>query len=215
MEVALIAAGLIGCYLLGSVPTSVWVSKWFYHIDIREQGSGNAGATNTFRVLGPKAAIPVMIVDVSKGFIAVWMMQYFVPADFSENQLIYMQILAGLCAVAGHTWPLFAGFRGGKGVATLFGLAIYLYPVAVWVAVLVFVVILLSTGFVSLGSMLAGLVFSICANVFFPSHHTGLVVLSIVAALFVIFTHRQNIVRLAKGTENRFHFRKKKPHIPN
>lgn len=210
MEYILLAAGFIGAYLLGSVPTSVWVGRWFYHIDIREQGSGNAGATNTFRVLGPKAAIPVMIVDVTKGFLAVWMMQYFVPTAFSENQLIYVQILAGLSAVAGHTWPLFAGFRGGKGVATLFGLAIYLYPVAVWVAVIVFVVILLSTGYVSLGSVVAGIVFSISANVFFPSHHTGLVVLSIVAALFVIYTHRHNIVRLTKGTENRFYFRKKK-----
>ncbi len=203
MEYLLLALGFLVSYLLGSIPTSVWVGKWFFNKDIREEGSGNAGATNTFRVLGSWAAIPVMVVDVLKGVAAVLMIGYFVPDGLSNNQLIYIQITAGFCAVIGHALPVFAGFRGGKGVATLFGVGIVLYPLAVWVAVGVFVLVLVMTAYVSLGSMIGALVFSISALFIFPSNHLGLMLLAIVVSIFIIWTHRTNIGRLWKGEENR------------
>ena len=210
MEWIILAGGLLLAYLLGSIPTSVWVGKIFYHIDIREKGSGNAGATNTIRVLGVKAGIPVIIVDVAKGFFAVYLVHFFAPSTWSVSHLIYAQILAGFAAVLGHVYPVFAGFRGGKGVATLFGMAIAIYPSVIWIPVVVFVIILLSTGYVSLGSMLAGLSFPIADILIYHDHHPGKVVLAIIAALFLIFTHRKNIGRLRKGTENRFSYKKKK-----
>ena len=206
----ILAGGLLLAYLLGSIPTSVWVGKIFYHLDIREKGSGNAGATNTIRVLGVKAGIPVIIVDITKGFVAVYLMRFFTPSTWSVSHLIYAQILAGFIAVLGHVYPVFAGFRGGKGVATLLGMAIAIYPSVIWIPLVVFIVILLSTGYVSLGSMLAGLSFPFADILIYHDHHPGKVTLAIVAALFLIYTHRKNIVRLRKGTENRFSYKKKK-----
>lgn len=210
MEWILLAVGILLAYLLGSIPTSVWVGKIFYHIDIREKGSGNAGATNTIRVLGVKAGIPVIIVDVAKGFFAVYLMRFFIPASWSVSHLIYAQIIAGFAAVLGHVYPIFAGFRGGKGVATLLGMAIAIYPNVIWVPVVVFVIILFSTGYVSLGSILAGLSFPIADIIIYHDYHPGKVTLAVVAALFLIYTHRKNIRRLRNGTENRFSYKRKK-----
>ena len=209
MNTFIAITGVIAGYLAGSVPTSVWVGKWFYKKDVREEGSGNAGATNTFRVLGVKAAIPVIIIDILKGYMAVWMMQHYFSAGFSGDARTYWSIASGLAAVAGHAWPLFAAFRGGKGVATLFGVGIALFPISVWVAVIVFIVVLLSTGYVSLGSISGGLAFTISANLIFPVQHPGLIMLSVLATLFILWSHRKNIVRLWKGEENRFGFRNK------
>lgn len=210
MEWIILAAGMLLAYLLGSIPTSVWVGKIFYHVDIREKGSGNAGATNTVRILGFKAGIPVIIVDVTKGFLAVYFIRFFAPASWPNSHLVYTQILAGFLAVVGHVYPVFAGFRGGKGVASLLGMAIAIYPSAIWIPVVVFVVILFSTGYVSLSSMLAGLSFPFADILIYHDHHPGKVTLAIVAALFLIYTHRKNIARLRKGTENRFSYRKNK-----
>ncbi|MBN2639127.1 MAG: glycerol-3-phosphate 1-O-acyltransferase PlsY [Bacteroidales bacterium] len=210
MEYLYLAAGFILAYLLGSIPTAVWVGKIFYHIDIRNEGSGNAGATNTIRVLGAKAGIPVIIVDVTKSYFAVFMMQFFIPLTWTADEVIYLQILAGFLAVIGHVFPVFAGFRGGKGVATLLGMGIALYPTVIWIPVVIFLILLLSTGYVSLGSMLAGLSFPITDIIFFHDTHPGKVGLSILAALFLLFTHRKNIKRLFNGTENRFRIFKKK-----
>lgn len=208
MEGIVLLAGMLLAYLLGSIPTSVWVGKIFYHIDIRNEGSGNAGATNTIRVLGVKAGIPVIIVDVMKGFLAVYVIHFFAPSVWTTSQLVYAQILAGFIAVIGHVFPVFAGFRGGKGVATLLGMGIAIFPSVIWVPVIIFIVVLLSTGYVSLSSMLAGLSFPITDIFVYHDHHPGKVVLAVVAALFLIYTHRKNIGRLRKGTENRFHFKK-------
>lgn len=210
MEYLYIAAGFILAYLLGSIPTAVWVGKLFYHVDIRNEGSGNAGATNTVRVLGAKAGIPVIIVDVAKGYFAVFFMQFFIPLNWTVETGTYLQILAGFLAVIGHVFPVFAGFRGGKGVATLLGMGIALYSTVIWVPVIVFLIVLLSTGYVSLGSILAGLSFPITDIIFFHDTHPGKVSLSILAALFLLFTHRKNIKRLMNGTENRFRIFKKK-----
>lgn len=200
--------GLLLAYLLGSIPTAVWVGKIFYGVDVRNEGSGNAGATNTIRVLGVKAGIPVIIVDILKGFFAVWLMQYFVPADWSLNNIIYANIAAGLLAVFGHTLPVFAGFRGGKGVATLLGMGIALYGWPVLVSVIIFVLVVSITRFVSLGSLLAGIAFPLIVIFYYHESNPGLVVLSIFVAVFLFWTHRKNIGRLLKGNENKFSFKK-------
>lgn len=152
----------------------------------------------------------MIIVDVAKGFFAVYLMRFFIPAPWSVSHLIYAQIIAGFAAVLGHVYPVFAGFRGGKGVATLLGMAIAIFPSVIWVPVVIFIVILLSTGYVSLGSMLAGLSFPFADILIYHVHHPGKVALAVVAALFLIYTHRKNIRRLRNGTENRFSYKRKK-----
>ena len=204
-----IILGFIIAYLLGSIPSAVWVGKWFYNKDIRHEGSGNAGATNTFRVLGVKAGIPVIIVDVLKGYLAVFLMQYFIPVNWPEDTKIYVQIIAGFMAVIGHALPVFAGFKGGKGVGTLFGVGIALFPVAVWFPVAIFVVVFLFTGYVSLASMLGAFAFPFVVIFFTNQENVGLISLSVAAALFVLWTHRNNMKRLIKGEENRFRIWKK------
>ena len=209
MEYLQLISGLFLAYLLGSIPTAVWVGKWFYGVDVRNEGSGNAGATNTIRVLGLKAGIPVIIVDILKGYFAVWLMRYFVPAGWSGDYSTYLEITSGLLAVVGHTLPVFAGFRGGKGVATLLGVGIALYGYAVLVSVVLFVLIIALTRYVSLGSMLAGIAFPLVVIFYFHEKNPGLIALSIFAALFLIWTHRNNIGRLLNGTENKFSAKKK------
>ena len=207
MDYLLLFTGFIVAYLLGSIPTAVWIGKWFYGIDVRNEGSGNAGATNTIRVLGVKAGIPVVIVDILKGWFAVWLMQFFIPEAWSSDTAIYMKIAAGLLAVVGHTLPVFAGFRGGKGVATLLGTGIALYGGAVWVSVIVFVLATMLSRYVSLGSILAGIAFPLVVIFYFKETNPGLIGLSVFAAVFLLWTHRKNISRLLKGEERRFSFR--------
>lgn len=206
----LIISGCFIAYLLGSIPTAVWVGKWFYGLDIRNEGSGNAGATNTIRVLGIKAGIPVILVDVLKGYLAVYLMQYFIPSNLTEDTKIYFQIIAGFLAVIGHVLPVFAGFKGGKGVGTLFGVGIALYPVAVWFPVMMFVAVFMLTGYVSLASMLGAFIFPFVVIFVRNQENIGLVALSVFVALFVLWTHRKNLHRLVKGEENRFRIWKKK-----
>ena len=196
--------GLLLAYLLGSIPTAVWVGKWFYGCDIRNEGSGNSGATNIIRVLGVKAGIPVILVDVLKGFLAVHFMTYFIPHSWDTNQRIYLLILAGFLAVIGHVYPVFASFKGGKGVATLLGMGIALFPNVIWIPAAVFVIVAFGSGYVSLGSMLGGLSFPLADILFYHERHPGKVIFSIVVALFLLYTHRQNIRRLWRGEENRF-----------
>jgi acyl phosphate:glycerol-3-phosphate acyltransferase len=202
--------GFILAYLLGSIPTAVWVGRLFYGIDVRNEGSGNAGATNTIRVLGVKAGIPVIIIDILKGYFAVILIRYLMTGYFDEVSLIYVEIAAGLLAVVGHTLPVFAGFRGGKGVATLLGAGIALYGWAVIISVLVFLVVFIVGRYVSLASITAGIVFPIVVIWIYRISHPGLVGLAVFAAVFLLWTHRKNISRLMKGEENRFRFRKEK-----
>ncbi len=210
MEYLLFASGFVLAYLLGSIPTAVWVGKHFYNIDIRDEGSGNAGATNTIRVLGFKAGIPVIVTDVLKGYLAVYFMGLLTPGSFTADTHIYFQIAAGFLAVIGHVFPIFASFKGGKGVATLLGMGIALYPLVIWIPVIIFLLVFLSSGYVSLGSLIAGLSFPLADIFLFHDTHVGREALSVLAALFLIYTHRQNIIRLWQGNENRFHLWKKK-----
>lgn len=209
MQIILSILGLISAYLLGSIPTAVWVGKYFYGVDVRNVGSGNAGATNTIRVLGIKAGIPVIIVDILKGYFAVWLMQFFIPSTWSEELRIYAGIIAGLLAVIGHALPIFAGFRGGKGVATLCGMGIALYGGAVLVSIVVFILVIIITRYVSLGSILGGLAFPLAVIFYFQTTNPGLVILSVFVTIFIVWTHRKNISRLMKGEENKFTFNKK------
>lgn len=194
---------VIIAYLLGSIPTSVWVSKSMFDIDIREYGSGNAGATNTFRVLGPKWGSFVMLVDVTKGVIATSLyvlIPYYLTNELARTNFM---IILGLVAVVGHIFPVFANFKGGKGVATLLGMALAIQPIVALLCLVVFLITLISTRFVSLSSMLAGIAFMVLILFIFKEKETMYRLFAVIVAVMVVITHQKNITRLIKGTENK------------
>jgi acyl phosphate:glycerol-3-phosphate acyltransferase len=199
---------ILSAYLIGSIPTAVWVGRVFYKIDVREHGSGNAGATNTFRVLGYKAGIPVLIIDIVKGIMAVSLVSY-TPLTPNTNAYINYQIIFGLCALLGHIFPVFAGFRGGKGVATILGVVIGIHLASAAIAIAIFLVMLFLFKYVSLASMSAGLSFPIIILSLFPNSPHSLVVFSVVVALLLIITHKKNIDRLLKKQESKVYLFKK------
>lgn len=193
---------IVLAYLLGSIPTSVWIGKRFYNIDVREFGSGNAGATNTFRVLGKKAGIPVLIIDILKGSFAV-ALSYFSVFSINSSEFINLQLVLGVAALLGHIFPVFAGFRGGKGVATILGIVICILPLASVLSLLVFLIALFSFRIVSLSSMLAGVSFPIFLTLVLGNTNPVLTSFSIVVATLLIITHRKNIKRLLKNQETK------------
>jgi glycerol-3-phosphate acyltransferase PlsY len=198
----LILVFVIIAYLLGSIPNSVWIGKFFYNIDVREFGSGNAGATNTFRVLGRKAGIPVLIFDILKGTLAV-ALSYLSELSPGSSEFTELQLGLGVAALIGHIFPVFAGFRGGKGVATLLGVVICILPLACALSLGVFLLVLLSTRIVSLSSMLAGLFFPVFLNLVLGNTNPILAVFSVIVAVMLILTHRKNIRRLMRNEETR------------
>lgn len=200
----------IGAYLLGSVPTAVWTGRLFHGIDVREHGSGNAGATNTIRVLGWKTGIPVLLVDVLKGWVAAMLPVWLLSGQASEAALVNMQILAGMIAIVGHIFPILAGFRGGKGVATTFGFLLALSLPVTLVCLGVFLVVLLLFGYVSLGSITAGITFPILVFTLFESPSQLFSYFSIVVAIALILTHQKNIKRLLNGEEKKFLYKNRK-----
>ncbi|HQD10565.1 MAG TPA: glycerol-3-phosphate 1-O-acyltransferase PlsY [Flavihumibacter sp.] len=190
-------------YCIGSIPTAVWVSRRFFEIDIREYGSGNAGATNTFRVLGPRWGTLVMVIDVLKGLAAVKLSLLLPWYHENDIALTNFQIGLGIAAVLGHIFPIWADFKGGKGVATLFGLVIGISP---WTALCcsgVFLLVLYLTRFVSLSSILASVAFPVFILVIFNVDNHAYRVFAIVVALLVILTHQKNISRLIRGSEGK------------
>lgn len=191
-------------YLLGSIPTAVWVGRIFFRLDIREHGSGNAGATNTIRVMGWKAGIPVFAFDVFKGWLAVKAADLLLALPADDPYLLMWKIILATAVVIGHVYPVFAGFRGGKGVATMLGVGMALYPVSVWIVILVFILVLLISGYVSLGSIIAAISFPFIDIFLFQQPSTLLIGLSVFVALFIPVTHRNNIIRLLKGEESKF-----------
>ncbi len=198
-------------YLLGSIPTSIITGRLLKGIDIRQYGSGNAGATNVFRVLGWKAGVFVLFVDMLKGLVpTIWVYQLALKGVSWPS--IDLQILAGLSAVFGHIWTIFAGFRGGKGVGTGAGVIIGLAPFAVLVGLCVFVVTVAITRYVSLGSILASLTVPVTLAIQKYALHQAVPVELLIFSLFIpaliIFTHRGNIQRLLKGQENRIQLSK-------
>ncbi len=193
------AAFLALAYLLGATPTSLWVGKAVYGVDLRDEGSGNLGATNTFRVLGWRAALPVLLFDIFKGWLPA---AYF--AVWSGLDSFGWTLAFGGAAIVGHVFSVWARFRGGKGVATSGGVFLALAPWAVLVALVAFFAIALTTRYVSLGSITAALLVPLV--VVYTPHRGGdaLVYFSLALAAFVIWAHRSNIRRLLKGQENRF-----------
>jgi glycerol-3-phosphate acyltransferase PlsY len=190
-------------YLVGSIPTSVWVSKYFFGIDIREYGSGNAGATNTYRVLGSKWGTFVMVADMLKAIIAI-KLAFFLPEAFDNDlYLINLQLGLGLAAVIGHIFPVWANFRGGKGVASLFGMVLGIQPNVALCCVGIFILVLYITRWVSLSSILAGIAFPIFILLIFNEPEHLYRAFAIMVALMVVYTHQKNIGRLIKGNESK------------
>jgi glycerol-3-phosphate acyltransferase PlsY len=203
-----IVLSFVFAYLLGSIPTAVWIGKAYYGLDVREHGSKNAGATNTFRVLGKKPGISVLAIDVLKGALAtlipVLMLNYL-----PEELLVKVRIGCAFLAVLGHVFPLFAGFRGGKGVATSFGVVIGIMPLAAAISMLIFLMVFLSSRFVSLGAISAALLFPFVLKYAVGSDSVWLLSFGVLVSLMVIVAHRKNIKRLLKGEENKMNFSQK------
>lgn len=207
---------LLLAYLLGSVATAVWAGKIFHKVDVREHGSGNAGATNVIRVLGWKTGIPVLLIDVAKGWLATMLPLFAGVAENGTAQLVNYQILAGVAAVTGHIFPVFAGFRGGKGVAAISGVLLAIHPLLTLSCLAIFVAVLLITGYVSVSSMSAGLAFPLFLFLLFDTPSVVFKIFSVIVAVALIITHRKNIRRLLKGEESKFirkRTRKSKPGI--
>ncbi len=205
---------VIFAYLFGSIPSAVWIGKKYYGIDIREHGSKNAGTTNMLRVLGKRAAIPVFIIDFFKGFVAVILTSIMRADDtVSETWLINLRIIAAIAVVLGHIFPIFAGFKGGKGVATLLGAGTGIYPELVLVCFGVWALVFAIWHYVSLASMVAGCCYPICVIIISPMYYdpnsphmsVPFIVFSWVVAIMLVWTHRKNIKRLREGTESKIH----------
>ena len=197
-----IASMIVLAYLIGSIPTAVWLSKAAYGIDIREHGSGNAGATNTFRVLGAKAGMVVMLGDMVKGFVAVKLSLLSAYAWDSE-QITNLQVALGLLAVLGHIFPIWADFRGGKGIATLFGMILAIQPLVAVSLVSVFLLMLYLTRYVSLSSICASIAFPLLILFIFRMPELSYRVFAIATACLVVLTHHKNISRLLHGNESK------------
>ncbi|MGB9773414.1 MAG: glycerol-3-phosphate 1-O-acyltransferase PlsY [Bacteroidota bacterium] len=202
-------------YFVGSIPTSIIVTRWVKGIDIRSVGSGNAGGTNVARTLGWHYGALVILIDGAKGFFAstviapLAMTNMFSFLDLPLHNIVLAQILAGSAAVAGHVWTVFANFRGGKGVSTAAGMMLAVSPVEVLVSLLVFAIVIIVSRYVSLGSVSAAVAFPLVLiireNVFgvrIGEYHTMLVV-TLLLSVFLIYTHRANIKRLIEGREHR------------
>ncbi len=183
-------------YLCGSISSAVWYGRIVYGVDVRKHGSGNAGATNSLRVLGKTAGIIVLVIDLLKGILPVLIAKYL---DFPES----IVFLVGFATVVGHLLPVFSGFKGGKGVATSMGVVLAIMPLAALVCFVVFVLTVLLTKYVSLGSILGGLSFPISVLALSPDHTVYLRLFSVVLALLLIFTHRKNMERLFAGVESK------------
>ncbi|GGH27975.1 glycerol-3-phosphate 1-O-acyltransferase PlsY [Sphingobacterium alkalisoli] len=206
---------VILAYLFGSIPTAVWFGQAFYSVDVREYGSGNAGATNTFRVLGPKAGAIVMFVDIFKGWTATnlpYLLDGSIIGDHNSRYFVNFQLALGVIAVIGHLFPIFAGFRGGKGVATLFGMVLAIHAPAALCCVSVFVICLLVSHYVSLSSILAGFTFPISVAFIFKTTVPSVLLYGIAICALILITHQKNIERLLKGHESKIYlFKKKNP----
>ena len=195
---------LFVAYVIGSIPTAVWAGKLLAGIDVREHGSGNAGATNTLRVLGPGIAVPVLLIDIAKGLLATRLVFLnFFETGFILSNTVETQLILGIAAVVGHIFPLFASFRGGKGIATFFGIIIGIHTPSALICLGVFVLVVTLTRFVSLGSILGAVFYPIVLIFIFGMNSIFIKIFAILIPLIVIYTHRKNIDRLLKGEESK------------
>ena len=195
-------------YLTGAFPSAVWVGKTFYKIDVREFGSGNAGATNTFRVLGKKAGVPVLIMDIFKGWLSVNYISFLTNIPQSAEAVFEIKLAFGIAAVIGHLFPIYTGFRGGKGIATLLGLLIGLHYVAALYSILVFLIVFITSKYVSLGSIIASIAFPIFVILILDSNNTSLNLFAFFVPILSLITHQKNIERLLRGEETKVKFDK-------
>lgn len=190
-------------YVIGSIPSSVWIGKSYFGKDVRDYGSGNAGATNTFRVLGTQAGIVVLLLDIFKGVTAASLILYIPSISHGTDQYVNLQLLFGILAVVGHIFPVFENFNGGKGIATLFGMLIGIHYLLAVACVALFIVVLLLTRYVSLSSILATISFPIFTIYIFHRDEPLLIAFGVAAALMVVITHKKNIIRLMNGEESK------------
>lgn len=190
-------------YLLGSIPTAVWIGKIKYQIDVREHGSKNAGATNTFRVLGKKPGVVVLLIDIIKGATAVTLPFLFSYAPWGSDELIKLQLITGILAVIGHILPIFAKLKGGKGVATSLGIVVGIHPLAALICLVIFLIIFILFQFVSLGAIVAAIAFPIVLEFIFKNENYYLFYFSIILSIAVLVAHRKNIKRLLDRNENK------------
>jgi glycerol-3-phosphate acyltransferase PlsY len=194
---------IITAYLIGSIPTALIISRHYFGIDIREYGSGNMGATNAFRILGSKFGTIIMVLDVLKGMLAVglfYLLPFYVSNEFERTNFM---IALGLSAVIGHIFPVFADFKGGKGVATLLGMILAIQPVIAFTCIGVFLFVLFLTRYVSLSSILGAIMLPICVLWIWNEDELTYRIFAILVAAMVIITHQKNISRIIKGAENR------------
>lgn len=194
---------IVLAYLIGSIPSAIWVSKWFFGIDVRDYGSKNAGATNTFRVIGKKAGFPVLFFDILKGWASVTFLSMLSSYELGSNQHINLQLAVGLAAVFGHVYPIYEKFKGGKGVATLLGIVLAINFPAAGVSFILFLITYLISQYVSLGAITAAFFFPFITVYVFKATSPTLIYFSVVISFLVIFTHRKNIERLLKKEENK------------
>jgi len=205
-------AAVIVAYLFGSIPTSLWWGRAFHGVDVREHGSKNAGATNTFRVLGWRSGVPVLLIDIAKGFIPVRILPNLSGLQPDSPDWMWLRVVLVIAAVIGHLYPVFAGFRGGKGVATSLGGILAVHPGAAAICVGVFALVFLLSRYVSLGSLCAALAFPLAVALLYQETSAVKVGFAIALCLIVFYTHRQNIGRLLRGEENRMDFADRSGH---
>jgi glycerol-3-phosphate acyltransferase PlsY len=210
MEFILVLSAAIIGYLFGSIPTAVWIGRVYYKIDVREHGSKNAGATNTFRVLGKKPGIIVLSIDVLKGVIASMFPILFIEFhEMSYTFLISLRLISSIFSMIGHVLPVFAKFKGGKGVATSLGVLIGLQPFAALICFSVFLFVFVASKFVSLGAIASAITYPFIVYFVDPNVLLHEMIFTVILSSAVVFTHRKNIFRLLKGQENKMNLFKR------
>lgn len=196
-------SAMVLAYVCGSIPTSVWWGRAFFGVDVRQHGSRNAGATNTFRVLGPQAGVPVLLLDILKGFVPVRILPNFSDLQPDTGAWMWLRVALVIAAVLGHLYPVFAGFRGGKGVATSLGGVLAVHPGAAAICIAVFALVFLLSRYVSLGSLCAAVAFPIAVVLIYREISGVKIGFAIALCVLVFYTHRENIGRLLRGEENK------------
>ena len=197
-------------YFIGSIPSAIWVSKWFFGVDVRDYGSNNAGATNTFRVIGRVAGFTVLFFDILKGWVSVKILTSLILYEPQSLEFINMQLVVGITAVIGHVFPIYEKFQGGKGVATLMGIILAINFSAAIGCVVIFLLIFIFTSYVSLGAIVAAIFFPIITIFIIRVESISVVYFSIFISILVILTHKPNIYRLLNKDENKMKINLKK-----
>mgnify|MGYP001427063579 FL=1 len=197
-------------YFIGSIPSAIWVSKWFFGVDVRDYGSNNAGATNTFRVIGRVAGFTVLFFDILKGWISVKILTSLILYEANSSEFINMQLVVGTTAVLGHVFPIYEKFQGGKGVATLMGIILAINFSAAIGCVVIFLMIFIFTSYVSLGAIVAAIFFPIITIFIIRVESISVIYFSIFISILVILTHKPNIYRLLNKDENKMKIKLKK-----